>query len=490
METHNRYFQETIRDLLEDFSLFQTILEQKRKEVTASQKTWDLPISVFLMETSQKIQETCKRFETSLKNNPTEETITDAIHQKYETEHLLRRFIIYAGAYLTAPNWQSPSFFQNLVDNAGRKYGEIRESDNDYTRDQHKEGNRYAQAFLREYVTHQPLLLVKAFCVSSGMAALTTLIHYVQSEFDTSRPVLLGKGSYFENKISIHHNFSRVIEVDEYDMSALEAVIKKEKPIAIFLDSLGNNPELTAPSLNKLTKMINSVLTSDFAIILDNTGTSITYQPFSTAVLWNPKLSFLCFESLNKYHQFGLDRVTGGILYGVGKNDMSLYDFRDHLGTNLSDISAATLPKPNRTILKKRLMRHERNAQLIANALEKHCSPMKGKDIRNVIYPGLSSHPGQTETGFHGSLITFSWKNTSVKNYIRLRNAVTKEAKKERVPLVGGTSFGLSVTRVYVPASRPGKGTPFFRIAVGTETKREIEELISVLTNAITESVR
>jgi hypothetical protein len=50
-------------------------------------------------------------------------------------------------------------------------------------------------------------------------------------------------------------------------------------------------------------------------------------------------------------------------------------------------------------------------------------------------------------------------------------------AKKSSIPLVHGTSFGLSTTRIYTVASHTFYERPFLRIAAGSETYLQILKL-------------
>jgi hypothetical protein len=53
------------------------------------------------------------------------------------------------------------------------------------------------------------------------------------------------------------------------------------------------------------------------------------------------------------------------------------------------------------------------------------------------------------------------------------------------VRLQGGSSFGFDTTRIYLAAARADSGTPFVRIAAGTEHRLELDALCDALGAAL-----
>lgn len=477
----NKLIEQTKKDLLVDFENARFIASGYSANLVPS--TTEFPRQLETIRNHiTNIEESCKKMSSEIDKIQSVDEAVFAITNKSAITYALHELSLLSGAFRVSPNWESPSFSASLKSQSGNHEGKIRQAMNDYTRDQHIEGNLYAQAFLNEYVDHFPTLLVKAFAVSSGMAALTTILHFLRGEHNATDIVFVGKGSYFENKLLIEKFANQVILFDEYDIPDLLKLLSLHKPRAIFFDALGNNPDITAPDIQGIFDAVNKFAHEKTFVVLDNTGRSVTFQPFASSLFKHGKMNVICFESLNKYHQFGLDRVTGGIIYSLADRDILLYDYRDHAGTNISDIAAASLPTPNKKILLNRLVRHERNAQFISEKIESNVKRSNPKALEKVHYPGLVTHAKDIQQTFHGSIITLQFKKEfrTVRFYSSVVSNLIKEAKKRNLSLIGGTSFGLSTTRVYVPASRPGQGTPFFRIAVGTETQLEIEALLDV----------
>jgi hypothetical protein len=62
-------------------------------------------------------------------------------------------------------------------------------------------------------------------------------------------------------------------------------------------------------------------------------------------------------------------------------------------------------------------------------------------------------------------------------------------AASRGIKLLAGSSFGFDTTRIYLAAARAESGTPFVRIAAGTEHRLELDALTDVLATAIETSV-
>jgi cystathionine beta-lyase/cystathionine gamma-synthase len=194
------------------------------------------------------------------------------------------------------------------------------------------------------------------------------------------------------------------------------------------------------------------------------------------------------FESLNKYYQFGMDRVTGGILWSTGGTSTEkLIDYREHLGTIMPDVTSASLPTPNRKLLMRRLQRHERNASLLASAIQEWIDMHPKSQLSQIIFPGLPNHPAnKLPMPFHGSyfMIEFKKPYQTIPSYKRFVSSVIAEAKRSHVDIVSGTSFGLNRTRIYLTAVRNKPATPFVRVAVGVEHRIAIENIKQVCIRA------
>jgi hypothetical protein len=71
----------------------------------------------------------------------------------------------------------------------------------------------------------------------------------------------------------------------------------------------------------------------------------------------------------------------------------------------------------------------------------------------------------------------------------RLVGEAVAEAARRGIALHAGSSFGFDTTRIYLTAARADAGTPFVRVAAGTEHRLELDALTDVLATAIERSV-
>lgn len=416
----------------------------------------------------------------------------EALALKHEVSETLRMLQGIAGSLLASTDWQSPSFKHALHSEAGKQTGKIIGTFNDYKRDRHLDAKIYEQQFRRAYLDFAPPLFTTVCVTSSGMAAFTTVIGTLQLAKQFDGPLLVGKNCYFQNKILLSRLFAdRITQVDEFNTDEIVAAAESLQPCAIFLDSLCNTQVIAMPHLKELFPRLAKAVRRPCHLVLDNTGLAIMHQPLRVFPFLQNHLQLIVIESLNKYHQFGFDRVTGGVIWTVGLNEHGLTTAREHLGTIMPDASVLSLPVPNRVLLTRRMMRLGRNAQHVSEALQAHIEKRPQSPISHVVYPGLPSYPGHAWTKtlpFHGAFLTFAFKPGigSPALYKRFLHLAMEEAGLAKVPLNAGTSFGFNTTRVYLTALMSTKmTTPFLRIAVGTETKKELERLVEVLRQAI-----
>jgi len=204
-------------------------------------------------------------------------------------------------------------------------------------------------------------------------------------------------------------------------------------------------------------------------------------QPLKHVFGKRSPVRLIVFESLNKYHQFGMDRVTAGLIwcYGVGTK---LSDYRERLGTNILDSVVMSLPSPNRKLLHRKLLKHSRNASIVASCLQSWINLHPEGPFASISYPGLTNHPSYDwakDMIFHGSFLAIELKKQyqTIPTYQRFIKSVITIAKKKQIQIVAGTSFGLDTTRVYLTALRSVPTKPFIRVAVGTENRVAIGKI-------------
>ncbi|MGZ4480717.1 MAG: PLP-dependent transferase, partial [Gaiellales bacterium] len=335
---------------------------------------------------------------------------------------------------------------------AGRQAGCIRPYVNDYKRDRHLDAGRYESAFLREYVDAPPGEPVRALLTSCGMAGLTTILGYLRLEGHLVRPVVAGRALYHETALLLTRELGdRLVVVDERDSAEVIETVRRTGAGALFVDSLCNSRGLALPDT---ARIIRGLAGDDVHVVIDNTGLSIGFQPWA---LRSGRTRLLVWESLLKYAQLGLDRTTAGVVVCSGPGTERLDIYREHLGTNIADISVLALPPPHRSILSRRLARLERNARLIADALGQW-----------AVYPGRG-----------GCL------ELAVRDRAGFAERALAAARAAGVPLVAGTSFGFHITRIYAAAEGSACGPPFLRVSAGSEHRLGAEAVASALARTL-----
>lgn len=457
-ETRNTVFQELLR-VEKIFTNFRTEIEKSANELSKSQNN--------LQDLNKFIG------------------IKNVFYDLYRTN------LGMVGALITSCDWQSPSSEFSLISQAGTQTGKIEATFNDYKRDHHLDQKPYEDMFIKEYVEVKNKKDWKALLTNSGQAGFTTILNYLAMEGKLQKKVLVGKSSYFQYKnLVVKLLRHKVIEVDETDTDKIISLIKRHQPGVIFLDSLCNSKSIAVPDLSKIIDFLTKKYRHEVYLVIDNTGLSISFSCWDK-LSKNTLLKPIIFESLIKYLQFGLDRVNGGVIIAPSRIASKIIEYRKNLGTNIADFSVYLLPRPNNKMLNTRLKRFEKNAKLLSLYLHELLTQNK-TNMKRIIYPGLSDHLSSNWTKdwwFHGCFFNLIFKpefetTSFYKNFIRL---VIAYARKNKIEVVGGTSFGLNQTRIYLTSLWTDFGEPFLRIAVGSETMLEMESIKRALADSILE---
>lgn len=217
------------------------------------------------------------------------------------------------------------------------------------------------------------------------------------------------------------------------------------------------------------------------AVVIDSTCLPTVLMPADLIANVADHVTVIFIESLAKHHQFGMDTVTGGVvvLNATAAQHSSFSKTRARFGGNITDVSALSLPAPNRERLTARMRKHSRNVSLLIERLQEKIDA----------YPGIIdsfswlSEPGSLAPEFHGSCFTIHLHESlrSIDKYQKFEEQVMARAKQQHLPLALSTSFGFDVTRLYVTAPSTAFEPPFLRVAIGTETTQEVEALAEII---------
>lgn len=481
---------QTLLDLADDYAQLRHIVVSAQKRLAAlrphlAKGTVHPKTREALERQITHLLETYSEVEACLAATPT-------IEGKDRAADLLRSLQGLTGAFLAATNWQSPSFMHSVRSQAGKYTGRIDATINDYQRFSHFDAKNYEHSFRREYIDAPLQMPPGVLATGSGMSAFSVAVTSLHNDGRVPGNVLVGRGSYFENKHVLQGFFpGQTHEVDEMNVNAVLSAIDRLKPSLIVLDSLCNTEHIQLPDLARLLPALALRLTRRTMLIIDNTGLAASFQPLHHVPRGPNKLQLIVVESLLKFHQFGFDKVMGGILWRNGLSPLTLFSARERLGAILPDASVLSLPEPSRELLAKRLARMDRNALYLAEQLDAHIRNKKLSAFSHVVYPGLPSYPGYAWTKhlpFRGSYFAVIFKPmfAHASAYKRFVAGVLHEAKAAGFPLTSGTSFGFSNTRIYLTALHAKKNAkPFVRISVGTETQAELATLAAIFTRAV-----
>lgn len=228
---------------------------------------------------------------------------------------------------------------------------------------------------------------------TSGMAAISTTILSLCSSGDK---ILATRNLYG----GTHHLFMSIlprlgIQVDYVDSETLEPFSKfLDKKAKVFYIETPTNPNLKIVDIKKVVAIAKK---QKLTGVIDNT--------FATPYNQKPiKLGMdVVVESGTKYLAGHSDLIVGTV---VGKKDFikKASYFRKILGGSCDPMGAYLLLRGMKT-LAVRVEKQNQNGLALAKFLEKH------PKVKNVFYPGLSSHPqhglAKSQMDGFGGMVTF-----------------------------------------------------------------------------------
>lgn len=502
-------FTQTIEDLIEDLELQLWLAEDQISKLTRKQSELThhpaaVPdpatlhyISDTLKRTMQEYQALADSITKLLSSRSTWDphSISSLITQK--TAHLFRLHAMQqmTTGICTADIWQSPSTKHATYSQAGTLTGTIKLHTSDYNRDgTYPAVEAYAKAYVRAFVDSPFGMTPSATVTASGMAAFATALTCIQSHMTNSDRILMSSQSYFQNTWHAKKVFGECLSFfDDTDIPSLIRSVEIQRPKAVILNSLNLSEQYTMPHLHELLPKLARSLPPKSWIVLDNTGLATSFQPLMILPR-TTHVSLLVIESLLKFHQYGLDRTNAGIIWGYNmlSNPNTTPIVRDH-GTVLGYTELMTLPSPNRRYLDRRLARINRNNTRVANDLYTHICHHETL-VTDVRHPSIPTHASYTWSqhysflgGSFGVILRPKLQMSDDKHPVMVR--LMALARSHDVNIQEGSSFGFDATRILpVPqyATETFRLQQPLRISVGTETRAEIDKLITLLCLSLT----
>ncbi len=232
-----------------------------------------------------------------------------------------------------------------------------------------------------------------AVAVATGMAAVTTALHFLKA----GDHLLCTHDCYGGTERLLRtYEQSFGIEVDWVDMANLETVRKAVRPTtrALWIET-PSNPLLRVIDIAALTAIAHEHAALAF---VDNTFLSPYFQrPFEQG-------ADIIVHSTTKYLNGHSDVVGGAVVVKTPAHAERLRFLCNALGQGASPFDCWLVLRGIKTLVP-RMKAHEHNAGVVANFLARH------KNVRQVYYPGLASHPGhdlakRQQKGF-GGMVSF-----------------------------------------------------------------------------------
>ncbi|KAB2493247.1 bifunctional cystathionine gamma-lyase/homocysteine desulfhydrase [Priestia endophytica] len=304
----------------------------------------------------------------------------------------------------------------------------------------------------------------RGFAFSSGMAAITSVV------------LLFQKGDHFLLSDDVYGGSFRVITkvlsrfgieatfVDTSKVENIEPAIKKNTK-AIFIET-PTNPLLKITNIKEAAAIAKRY---NLLTIVDNT--------FSTPYWQNPLTlgADIVLHSATKYLGGHSDVVAGLAVVNNKKLGDDLHFVQNSTGAILSPHDSWLLMRGIKT-LGIRMEEHEQNAREIVDFLVQH------KEVKNVYYPGLSSHPNHsiavTQARGFGGMISFE-----VETEEKARELVKKTKYFTLAESLGAVESLISIPALMTHASIPkerreqlGITDGLIRISVGLEDKDDLIE--------------
>ena len=311
---------------------------------------------------------------------------------------------------------------------------------------------------------------------SSGMAAYHVIDAYLRKDVLKANDAVLIVGDlYSEVTESALKGFQgNTNRSKSTDIDAIVKEIEDQNARVVYLDYMENRVGMRFCDVEKvIEKFSEKHPDREITFVIDGTMTSGGDQPFKAARSDNVEV--LYHSSCCKYLQFGQDVTSAGFL-AFSQNMRSTFDdIRRAQGAILYDQNAWAFPDVSAPAYHMRMKRMTRNALVTAEVISGY-HELKG--FVEPVFPGLLSHPNHDSAQHHtclGNLMTFKFNTDYDPDKDALNRFITdylKQAKRDKIDIVNGESFGFGIPRIYVGWTPSNNFKPFLRLSAGD---RDIE---------------
>lgn len=383
------------------------------------------------------------------------------------------------GALACMLDWQSPWFASTIDAGSNRLNEGISAHVFDYKRDGHLDARAYERKFLEQYTQHLGSTKQQCYLTNSGMAAYMTVLQFLGPKVDPTDAIAILEPSYFENVLLVKRFLPQAVSISPKSDKHCLKFLQEHQPKIVFCDIASNRGDKSFNDIRLIFNWANS-LDKEITIVVDATCAPCQLLPPNLMRRLKENVSVIFVESLAKHHQFGLDLVTGGVIVAHLEDDMhrELKKARANFGSNISDVSVASLPSPSKKNMSKRLERLSRNVELLATNLE---STLKKRQSPIDKVTWLKN--GTCADWFKGGSFCIHFDDccSAPERYQQYLDSVFAMAQSRNHPLVYGSSFGFDISRLYIINIDNPLVKPSLRVSVGTETQEEIQVLAKIM---------
>jgi len=307
---------------------------------------------------------------------------------------------------------------------------------------------------------------------ASGLAATTTITNMFKSgdHIISSDDVYGGTNRYF-NRVALPSMGITCSLVDFNKEGAIEAAIKKETKM-IWMET-PTNPTLKISDIKQAAGIAKK---HNLILVVDNTFMSPYFQkPLDLG-------ADIVVHSVTKYLNGHSDVVMGVLATNNPDLFKQLKFFQNSIGAVPSPFDCYNAMRGMKT-LPIRMREHAKNAQVVAEYLEKHPA------VEKVTYPGLPSHPQhelakKQMTGF-GGMITFFLKGGLNESRAFLENLKLFALAESLGAVESLAEHPAIMTHASVPPDQRAKlgiSDTMCRLSVGIE---DIEDIMADLKHAL-----
>jgi threonine dehydratase len=410
------------------------------------------------------------------------ETINAHVHRSAqagpaEREQRARVLSQFAAAARLSFEWRSPGYDQSAALTCF-DLGALGSSGVNYAR-YDQPGATHVERQLAELLrvpTDTHTVLITASGMAAFALAATTIMSAGPFESALTAPYL-----YFEGMEMLQYWLGGKVTVAEsYDADSIAA--QAGGVDTVFADPLSNHPDQRMIDVELLARRLASEPVPPW-LVVDGTMLPVaTARPVITAM---PDKA-IYYESCSKYLQFGLDIVMAGLVVVPRTLEPLARRVRRNLGLGLDRYGAELFPRYQPDSFEDRLSLMERSALQVATALRETLST----DLFTVVYPGLPDHPDYllaAKFARQGSCVTLAPTTMQLgrDQLDPVVDGAIHEARRRRLPLVKGLSFGFSTSRLSAASAMAESAPPFLRLAVGPLAPRTAGELADALRCAV-----